>query len=473
MKVPEAIQSLAKNGKAGQRLVEVVSGAPEDSEVAQVVQLVAQALAERPHGKVAANGNIAPPVDLSEAASVVDDLFFLHPRGKHQLAFFGEKLVVKTSKQDVTFMASDVGDVVILDSIPKDTKNRVYIMLNFKEEASIMNGKTKMRACVIQVTGDQQLDIQHPKDPAKRLSGIAAVVICQAIGCFGITGKATFHSSAAGVFRSCSGTAAVEAFVKARQGFLFPLLDGLCFLESPAIFIHKDKIRSVDFARAGGASSTFDFQVHLKNGAIDEFSNISRHELGCIQSWVEKLELPVGFPETDSEGEEGEAAGGNNETCNEASSDASDEDFDPYKKRAKKQKVDEGGEDGKSSDSSADSSSDDDSGGVELVDEEGGMKLSDLNKRLDTEREMKLKDQEDHQEHRAGGRNGGKEGCRNSSDDSDEDFDEGAESETDEESDSDGEVELVDEPDMKLSALRKHLDEEEGTEGSAGLGRPE
>lgn len=39
---------------------------------------------------------------------------------------------------------------------------------------------------------------------------------------------------------------------------------GLCFVERPATFIPKDSISSVEFARAGGVSATFDFYVHTK-----------------------------------------------------------------------------------------------------------------------------------------------------------------------------------------------------------------
>lgn len=99
-------------------------------------------------------------------------------------------------------------------------------------DANIMNGKTRMRACVIQVQADQEIDIKHPKKPSSRLSGNAAVVLCQAIGCCGITDPHIFHSSSPDVFKSCTSTSAVEAFVKARQGHLFPLQRGICFLES-------------------------------------------------------------------------------------------------------------------------------------------------------------------------------------------------------------------------------------------------
>lgn len=149
----------------------------------------------------------------------------------------------------------------------------------------------------------------------------------------------------------------------------------------PAIFIHANKIRSVDFARAGGASSTFDFQVHLKDGAIEEFSNISRHELNAMQDWVNKTGLSVGFP-SDSEEEPSQHVASGDDGSGD---DDDDEDFDPYKKSSKKLKThgeDSGDEEGGEASSS---SSEDDEGDVELVSEEG-FTIEQLHGMMETEK---------------------------------------------------------------------------------------
>lgn len=144
-----------------------------------------------------------------------------------------------------------------------------------------------------------------------------------------------------------------------------------------------DQIRSVDFARAGGASSTFDFQVHLKNKAIEEFSNISRHELACIQDWVNKLKLPVGFPSYSEEEEEEEERGGmSTDGEDDDESDDDDDDFDPYAHRDKKHKATEEEEE------EEDSSSEDD-GDVELVSEED-FKIESLQKMISDEKDADM-----------------------------------------------------------------------------------
>lgn len=45
-----------------------------------------------------------------------------------------------------------------------------------------MNGKQPFTAAVVQVTSEQELEIDNPKIPGTKLSGIAAVVLCQAFG---------------------------------------------------------------------------------------------------------------------------------------------------------------------------------------------------------------------------------------------------------------------------------------------------
>ncbi|KAI8112087.1 hypothetical protein M9434_003411 [Picochlorum sp. BPE23] len=391
MKIPDEIKLLAKESAPAQRLVSLLASAPEEQLFQDIVQCIVDIVRESPRSKamdhgsngvaggISGEGKDGSRYDFSQTGSFVEQLTFLHPRGKQRLGFLTDRLVVQTSKHDIVILSSDVTDVVILDSIPKDTKNRVWILLQFKDDANIMNGKTRMKACVIQVHATQEIEMKHPKDSSRTLSGNAAVVLCQAIGCCGISPQ-IFHGSAPEVFQSCNAASAVEAFVRARQGHLFPLKSGLCFLESPAIFIHTNKIRSVDFARAGGASSTFDFQVHLKDGAIEEFSNISRHELNSMQDWVNKTGLSVGFPSDSEEEPSQHVASGD-----DGSDDDDDEDFDPYKKSSKKLKTtgeDSGDEDGGDASSS---SSEDDEGDVELVSEEG-FTIEQLHGMMETEK---------------------------------------------------------------------------------------
>lgn len=58
--------------------------------------------------------------------------------------------------------------------------------------------------------------------------------MCQAFGMVGVQ-PTRFSAPDKELFTSSGGAVGVEAFVKARQGYLFPLPCGLCFLESVCI----------------------------------------------------------------------------------------------------------------------------------------------------------------------------------------------------------------------------------------------
>ena len=222
-----------------------------------------------------------------------------------------------------------------------------------------MNGKSPLRAVVIQTTADAALSIPSPLGgggaaaaSALPLAGAVAVVLCQAFGMLGVDPTCFCSPDTEAVFASGEGHAGVEAYVKARPGFLFPMERGLAFLESvrrspgvgrrlldswawlglggglagrsapreacpltgrhhslpasrvpfwhapkrlpcplpppaphaqPPTFLPRAAIQSVELARAGGGSSTFDLYVHCRDGSTTEFSSIPRNEIGPLE----------------------------------------------------------------------------------------------------------------------------------------------------------------------------------------------
>lgn len=115
MKIPQEIVSFAKHGPAGQKLVEILSAAPEEGNeiLIEVVGCFVEALREQAPSSKTGTMNMKSSEDLSKACSVVEQLMFLHPRGKQSLAFFSDRLVIQTSKQQIVMLSTDVTDVVV------------------------------------------------------------------------------------------------------------------------------------------------------------------------------------------------------------------------------------------------------------------------------------------------------------------------------------------------------------------------
>lgn len=62
----------------------------------------------------------------------------------------------------------------------------------------------------------------------------------------------------------------------------------------PQIFIPLEQIKAVDFARASGMSQTFDVHVHLREGGLQEFSQIPQNEATGLQQYMAKQGVAVG-----------------------------------------------------------------------------------------------------------------------------------------------------------------------------------
>lgn len=381
----EELKSLLGNSFAGAFLIKEIESNKNVSQ-GPIPGLIAQAIKEIKSGSREEPG--PPRVSLDSALSVVSQLSCLCPRGKHDLAFFGDNFVLKTTKADYLVPYSAVNKLAIFDSIPKDTKGKVILYLQIDGLMGTVKGKAPLHAVVIQTTVSAQLAIQNPKDQSLLLNGNTAIALCQAFGLMGVS-PSSFCSPDPSIFSSATKAVGVEAYVKARAGYLFPLSAGICFLESPAQFLPMDSIMSVDMTRTGGGSATFDIIFYMNDGSHNEFSNIDRSELKYIEDYIEKVNIPIGAPETSDEDNP------QKETIISSalsSSSDEDEDFNPYasdidkeegghhnkKRKFKEAARDSLGDDEEdieevtSSDNNSDNNSDSesDSGSVELVSED-------------------------------------------------------------------------------------------------------
>ncbi|KAG7670287.1 hypothetical protein KSW81_002854 [Nannochloris sp. 'desiccata'] len=319
---------------SGNKLIAALEAA--DNSRAAPVELITSVVIEAKSQSVNAAA-AAARVDLSNATSLISQMQFISPRGKFDVAFLSDRFVLNNAKTDVVVPYEVVENIIILDAIPKDTKGKVQLYFHLNNKAKVISGKKTLSAIVLQVLATQELSMDHPTIPGQKLEGAAAVVLCQAFGAV-LSPRQVFAAPNAELFTSSEGHAAVQTTIKVSQGNLFPLAEGLCFLETPATFIPLSVITSVEFARANGASSTFDFYIHFKHGDTMEFSTISRSELPAIENYVRSTQLAVGPPAASSDEEEaeedagdgsGKRKGGAGADAASDSDDPDDEDFNP------------------------------------------------------------------------------------------------------------------------------------------------
>jgi len=90
-----------------------------------------------------------------------------------------------------------------------------------------------------------------------------------------------------------SGTPAVGCSYKAAAGYLYPLERGFIYVHKPPIHIRFEEIASVNFARSGGSTRSFDFEIELKSGNVYTFSSIEKEEYGKLYDFISSKKINV------------------------------------------------------------------------------------------------------------------------------------------------------------------------------------
>lgn len=97
--------------------------------------------------------------------------------------------------------------------------------------------------------------------------------------------------SADGVFASAQGNASVGAYFRSvNDGELFPLREGLLFLDKPVLFVPVQSINAIQLGRGGACSArSFDIEVSCRDGTTHTFSMIDTAELEPLAMYVRAL----------------------------------------------------------------------------------------------------------------------------------------------------------------------------------------
>lgn len=90
-----------------------------------------------------------------------------------------------------------------------------------------------------------------------------------------------------------SGTPAIGCSFKATAGYLYPLERGFIYVHKPPIHIRFEEIVSVNFARSGGSTRSFDFEIELKLNNVHTFSSIEKEEYTKLYDFIVSKKIHV------------------------------------------------------------------------------------------------------------------------------------------------------------------------------------
>ncbi|XP_012256415.2 FACT complex subunit Ssrp1 [Athalia rosae] len=296
--------------------------------------------------------NKASVISVSgDAIAIFREIQCLTPRGRYDIKIFQSFFQLHGKTFDYKIPMSTVLRLFLLPH--KDSRQMFFVV---SLDPPIKQGQTRYHYLVLLFNQEEETSIELPFTDkelkqkyndklTKELSGPTYEVlgkVMKAISVRKLTGP--------GGFVGHTGTPAVGCSFKAAAGYLYPLERGFIYVHKPPIHIRFEEIASVNFARGGGSTRSFDFEVELTSGVTHTFSSIEKEEYGKLFDFItskklrvknrgktDKLKYNDDFGNSDQEDEpdaylariKAEAEERNEDDNQDSESESTDEDFNP------------------------------------------------------------------------------------------------------------------------------------------------
>lgn len=229
-----------------------------------------------------------------DAIAIFREIHCLTPRGRYDIKIFQSFFQLHGKTFDYKIPMSTVLRLFLLPH--KDNRQMFFVV---SLDPPIKQGQTRYHYLVLLFNQEEETSIELPftekelKDKydnklTKELSGSTYEVLGKVMKVI-INRKLT----GPGRFTGHTGTPAIGCSFKAAAGYLYPLDRGFIYVHKPPIHIRFEEIASVNFARGGGSTRSFDFEIELTSGVVHTFSSIEKEEYGKLFDFITLKKLRV------------------------------------------------------------------------------------------------------------------------------------------------------------------------------------
>ncbi|XP_065090605.1 FACT complex subunit Ssrp1 [Ochlerotatus camptorhynchus] len=229
-----------------------------------------------------------------DAIAIFREIHCLTPRGRYDIKVFQSFFQLHGKTYDFKIPTSSVLRLFLL---PHKDNRQMFFVISL--DPPIKQGQTRYHFLVTLFQMDEETNIELPfteeelkekyEDKlTKELAGPVYEVLGKIMKVI-INRKLT----GPGTFIGHSGTPAIGCSYKAAAGYLYPLERGFIYVHKPPVHIRFEEIQSVNFARSGGSTRSFDFEIELKTGTIYTFSSIEKEEYGKLFDFISSKKLHV------------------------------------------------------------------------------------------------------------------------------------------------------------------------------------
>ncbi|KAG5863803.1 hypothetical protein JTB14_017774 [Gonioctena quinquepunctata] len=229
-----------------------------------------------------------------DSIAIFREIHCLTPRGRYDITIFQSFFQLHGKTFDYKIPMSTVLRLFLLPH--KDSRQMFFVV---SLDPPIKQGQTRYHFLVFLFNQEDESSIELPFTEEELKEKYEGKLEKELSGpTFEVIGNVMKHVigrkiTGPGGFVGHTGTPVISCSFKAAAGFLYPLERGFIYVHKPPFHIRFEEIASVNFARGGGSTRSFDFEIELKSSTIHTFSNIEKEEYGKLFDFITSKKLNI------------------------------------------------------------------------------------------------------------------------------------------------------------------------------------
>ena len=230
-----------------------------------------------------------------DAIATFKELQCLTPRGRYDIKIFPTFIQLHGKTFDYKI---PISSVLRLFQLPHKDSRQVFFVMSL--DPPIRQGQTRYHFLILLFNKDEELLIElgvsdreiaekYDNKIQKQMSGPVFELVAKLMRVM-VQRKITVPDPS---FCSQKDIPVITCSYRASAGLLYPLDRGFIYVHKPPIHIRFDEILSINFARSGGSTRSFDFEVETRAGFVHTFSSIEKEEYSKLFDFVSNKKLRV------------------------------------------------------------------------------------------------------------------------------------------------------------------------------------
>ncbi|CAG0899999.1 unnamed protein product [Darwinula stevensoni] len=227
-----------------------------------------------------------------DAIATFKEVQCLLPRGRYDIKLYQTSIQLHGKAYDYKISTNSVLRLFLLPN-----KDQMFYVVSL--DPPIKQGQTRYHFLILQFPQDSEKTIEIPLSEEelknkydgkleKEMSGPTYEVLAKVMKVL-VNRKVTVP----GAFSGVSGMPCVTCSYKASAGLLYPLERGFLYIHKPPIHIRFEEIGTLNFARSGGSTRSFDIEIETKSSVIHTFSSIGKEEYGKLYDFISSKKLRI------------------------------------------------------------------------------------------------------------------------------------------------------------------------------------